>query len=879
MMLNKNNKDNNRIYQKGDIFKYLKPLKSAKNADFTHTSMGNPSSSYYIQAENNEEFLNLYSLAIKNNEVLHITEKHKLISPILLDFDFRFNITDNNLTRLYNKETINKIINIYSTELNKYIDTEEYNIYILEKSSPTIFKDNIGKDGLHIVIPDVVTKPAIQYILRNNCLKHLEPLFKDVGYTNSIEDIFDECVIEKNNWLMYGSSKPNKEPYKITKIFNYNSGDIKEVQKIPSIKDCISNLSIRNKIKPNNLKIEKENEIDNYNEILMEKERQKLTFKQILKTTKNTKKNQDVDIELIRKFVKILNPQRSENFDDWIRLGWCLRNIDHRLLEDWIEFSKNSSKYQEGECESRWGYMKEANLGQGTLRMWAQQDNSKLYLKILQEDLHSLMSKAKSGTHTDVAHVIYQMFKYEFVCSNIKKNVWWQFKDHRWRETDSGVGLRIKMSSEVYKQFLRLANDNFSKALQIEDDDEEIERLKKLGDKYSKIANSLKNQTQKGNYLKECSELFYHDKFEEKLDSKCTIIGFNNGVFDLETYEFRDGHPDDFLSFSTNIDYVKYDESSDVNYEIMDFINKILPKEEMKIYLLKLFSSFLSGHIKDEKFHIFTGTGANGKSKIIELFQSSFGDYCGQFNVSLLTQKRVKSNETNSELAQSKGKRFMVLQEPCENEKINTGFMKELTGGDTIVCRGLFKDPISFKPQAHMVLTCNHLPNIPSDDGGTWRRLRVIEYSSKFTDNPNPNNKNEFKIDTELSLKFEDWKESFMSILIHYYKKYIEEGIYEPEEVLACTKEYQKDNDTIKNFIHERIEKADGMFMSQTELYTDFKYWYKDSGEPMKNIPNKKNVVKYMNKDLGNVTVNNGQQGWNNYQLISVNMIDNDDVL
>lgn len=878
MMLNKINKDNNRIYQKGDIYKYLKPFKAARNADFTHTSMGNPCASYYIQAENNDEFLNLYAAAIKNNEVLHITEKHKLISPILLDFDFRFNINES-LERLYNYNNILEILNIYTTHLDNYVDCNNYNIYILEKSNPSVFKDSIGKDGIHIIIPEIVTKPSIQYIIREKCMKDMDKIFKDIGFTNTVDDIFDECVIEKNNWLMHGSSKPDKEPYKVTKIYNYNNNCITEVKNTYKKEDFVQLFSIRNKNRPNNLKIEKESEVEEYNEFLMEKEREKLTFKQILKSTRNTKKNKDVDIELIRKIVKILNPKRSENFDDWIRLGWCLRNIDHRLLDDWIEFSKNSPKYSDGECENKWNFMKDANLGQGTLRMWAQQDNSKAYLKILQEDLHTLMTKAKSGTHTDVAHVIYQMFKYEFVCSNIKKNVWWQFKDHRWRETDSGVGLRIKMSSEVYKQFLRLANDNFSRALQIEDDDDEVERLKKLGDKYSKIANSLKNQTQKGNYLKECSELFYHDKFEEKLDSKCTIIGFNNGVFDLETYEFRDGHPDDFLSFSTNIDYVKYDDESDVNTEIMNFIDKILPKEEMKTYLLKLFASFLSGHIKDEKFHIFTGTGANGKSKIIELFQSSFGDYCGQFNVSLLTQKRVKSNETNSELAQSKGKRFMVLQEPCENEKINTGFMKELTGGDTIVCRGLFKDPISFKPQSHMVLTCNHLPNIPSDDGGTWRRLRVIEYSSKFTDNPDPNNNKEFKIDTELSLKFEDWKESFMSILIHYYKKYLDEGIYEPEEVLACTKEYQKDNDTIKNFIHERIEESDGSFMSQTELYTDFKYWYKESGEPMKNIPNKKNVVKYMTKELNNPTVNNGQNGWLNYQLITVNMIDMDDVL
>ena len=31
---------------------------------------------------------------------------------------------------------------------------------------------------------------------------------------------------------------------------------------------------------------------------------------------------------------------------------------------------------------------------------------------------------------------------------------------------------------------------------------------------------------------------------------------------------------------------------------------------------------------------------------------------------------------------------------------------------------------------------------------------------------------------------------------------------------------------------------------------------------PMKNVPNKKNVVKYMTKELSNPTVNNGQNGY-----------------
>ena len=875
-MLNKN-------YKNGDFIKYLEKNNfiAGKKSDFTHTSMGVPFRSYYVDTERNDSFLDYYSSAIESNEILHFTEKHKFYSPILIDFDFRFNINNKNINRIYNLENIKKLLEIYTSVLNQYTCKKEYNIYLLEKTKPTITKDNLGKDGVHIIIPDIVTKPVVQYLIRDKCISLMDPIFKDIGFTNSTDDIFDERVIEKNNWLMYGSSKPDKEPYLVTQTFKFSNNTIKTIKNNKSIRDYISLFSIRNKDynEDENIKFEKRDEIKKYNDVLMDKEREKLTYKQIIKSTKNYKKNQDVNIELIKKFIKILNPERAEHFDTWIRLGWCLRNIDYRLLEDWEEFSKNSDKYQEGECEKKWDFMKEGNLGQGTLRMWAKKDNPEEYAKIIQSDLHSLMLKAKSATHTDVARVIYQMFRYEFVCSNIKKNIWWQFKDHRWQLTDSGVGLRKKMSSEVFKEFLRVANGYFSKSLETNDDDDEQERLKKLGDKYSKISSSLKNQTQKSNYLKECSELFYHDKFEEKLDSKCTLIGFKNGVFDLENYEFRNGHPEDYISFTTNNDYIKYDESSELILQINDFINKIYTKEHIRTYVLKLFSSFLNGNIKDEKFHIFTGSGANGKSKIIELYQSSFGDYCGQFNVSLLTQKRVKSNETNSELAQSKGKRFMVLQEPCEGEEINTGFMKELTGGDTIVCRGLFKDPISFKPQSHMILTCNHLPNIPSDDDGTWRRLRVVEHKSKFTDNPNPKIKNEFKIDKEISLKFEDWKESFMSLLIHYYKIYNKEGIYEPDEVTACTKEYQQDNDNLKSFFTDRVEENDDGFLTSNELYTDFKFWYKESGLPVKKVPNKKNVIKYFEKTLGPLSSINGHKGWQKYQLCTLKIDDNNDEL
>tara|TARA_B110000259_G_scaffold39965_1_gene45643 strand:- start:137 stop:2734 length:2598 start_codon:yes stop_codon:yes gene_type:complete len=851
---------------------YLKTFKTARSSDFTHTSLANPPGSYYIQAEDYDKFLDNYIKGLDSGQSFHLTEKHRMTSPILIDFDFRFKTQK---ARQYNSEHLRKLVNIYISVLKNYICLDKYNIYVLEKKNPFFDKEkNITKDGIHIIIPNVITKINLQLFIREKCLEKMKDIFKDeIQSENEVGDIFDEAVINKNNWMMYGSCKPDKESYKVTEVFQYDNGQIDLIKENKTLEEYVKLFSIRNKFKETQIKFEKNSEYNNFNETIMEEERNNLTNKKILKTSENFRTNENIDIEIIRKFVKNLNPNRSKFFDSWIKVGWCLRNIDHRLLGDWIEFSKHSNKYEEGECEKKWNFMKDGNLGIGTLRLWSKTDNPKNYEKILQDDLHSLLQKSYTGTHTDIAHVIYQMYKHDFVCTSIKKNTWYEFKKHRWVASDSGYVLKMKMSNEVWKQYMRKSSEYSKKASEEEDSDEQ-ERLQKRADKYSKIASSLKNTTQKSNYLKECSEFFYQEKFEDKLDSNCSLIGFENGVFDLETNEFREGQPDDYISFSTNTDYIKYDDTNPINKEIMIFLSQILPKEEMIEYFLKLFSSFLSGLITSEKFHIFTGTGANGKSKVIELFQSAFGDYCGQFNVTLLTQKRAKSNDTNSELAKSKGKRFMVLQEPSEDEKLNIGFMKELTGGDKIIARGLFQDPIEFKPQAHLVLTCNHLPSIPSDDGGTWRRIRVIEFTSTFTDIPDPENKNEFKIDTQLSLKFEDWKEHFMSILIFYYKKYIDEGIYEPSEVLTCTKEYQKDNDTLKLYIEERIEKEQDGFISFSELYNDFKYWYRDSGE-LKKPPTKQQLLKYMNKNL--IKNNKNRNGFPNFTLIGHNIIDADD--
>ena len=1163
------------MYAKGDFCGYLQSFKVEKGCEFTHTSIIKPSGAFYIPGEEEETFFDKYKTAMRNGEELYMTERHKSIGPIVIDLDFRFEKQDK-VVRVYTENHVKGIVKVYMEVISSYFEIPEegISIYVMEKPGPVVDK-GIVKDGIHIVIPDLVSIPTVQYMIRNDVLEKIESVLGDLQLRNALTDVIDEAVIHRNNWQMFGSKKPKCEAYKVTSVLKYKPS-IKELVSgdIEPEADLVELLSIRNKYDETHLKIDCKDKVEAF-ENKLKLQQKKMNDARLSKA--NNKKNVCDNIEFVGKVVDILSADRANKYDEWIRVGWCLRNIDYRLLDKWIDFSKKSSKFVDGECEKVWNLMRDDGLGLGTLYMWAKQDNKDAFEKIIENDLFSLISSSSSKTHHDIGKVIHFLYKYEFVCISIKHNFWYEFKNHRWFPCDSAHTLRSRLSTEVVKKYCA-ASAHFANKASTEDDADQRDRYTEKSKKLLEIANKLKDCPFKENILKECRDLFYVEKFEEKLDSRCHLIGFENGVYDLEVDEFREGRPEDYISFSTGINYVDYDETCDEMKGVKDFLSKVFTKEDIRDYVMKVLSSFMNGNIREERFHIWTGCGchakdamimmadgsmkkvqdiqvgeqlmgddskprnvlklyqgeddmveivpnkgesfivnknhilslkakdttqlyyrddieswcvsykvrdvsgdrvmltkfltfneksdairftenletdvnvikdgdvfdisvasymkmdtkdhqnmylykttlqfdsqdipidpytfgysmlkentglssvykinseenrlkvlagifdsigvynkitnthelqtknktlkddvtwlarslgfnctfhedvlsihgadinftksilgdllqtrfkvkelekgqyygfeldsnhrylmedftvthnSNGKSKIIELYESAFGEYCCKFPITLLTQKRAASNATTSELARAKGKRFGCLQEPSEDEKLNIGLMKELTGGDKIMARALFKEPIEFKPQFKMLLTCNHLPNVPSDDGGTWRRIRVVEFTSKFTDNPDPNNPNEFMIDTELSTRFDDWKEHFMALLIQYYKKYKVEGIFEPEDVMKCTREYQRNNDNCLEFLEQEVEKDDRSFLTANDLFTKFGFWLKDNAPHIK-LTTKKHFAAAVEKTLGKSVHSYKVQGWKGFRFKQDALIEADDPL
>ena len=148
------------------------------------------------------------------------------------------------------------------------------------------------------------------------------------------------------------------------------------------------------------------------------------------------------------------------------------------------------------------------------------------------------------------------------------------------------------------------------------------------------------------------------------------------------------------------------------------------------------------GSNENQIFNIYNGDGSNGKSKLVELMSEVLGDYKGTVPVSLVISKRATIGGVSPEIAQLKACRYAVMQEPSKGDKLNEGILKELTGGDPIQGRGLYQDTVTFIPQFSLAVCCNEMFEVKSADHGTWRRMGVVNFTSKFTDEPDPETPN-----------------------------------------------------------------------------------------------------------------------------------------
>jgi P4 family phage/plasmid primase-like protien len=424
-----------------------------------------------------------------------------------------------------------------------------------------------------------------------------------------------------------------------------------------------------------------------------------------------------------------------------------------------------------------------------------------------------------------------------------KLEVDFKYTSGEWYFFNGSIWKQDKESLEFRKTILKLSN-NFSRIQQFYEtrtagdtsNSNIIKNIKSLVNKLYKTG--FEDEIVKG------AKMYYNDeRFIQNLNSKKHLVPFSNGVYDLLENRFRKTNKEDYVNLTMSFDY---DVNVD-NKEVHSFINKILPNVSVRKYVLKKMSECLNGDIPNTNFMMFIGDGANGKSQLLNLMKLTMGELGEKVEVTLLTRKRNNANEANSEKIKLMHKRFAFLSEPEDGEKINIGLLKELTGSEEIVARGLYQEAVSFVMEAKLFLACNDLPEIKGEDTALWRRIRVIDFPSRFVDEPKDDN--EFKIDRTLPSRMREditWRQTFINMLLNYYYK---EDITEPYEVKVKTNEYRQDNDVSLQFVQAYIQKEEDGFVKWIDLKNAYIEWFLENVESS-HKPKTKEFKRYLENNL-----------------------------
>ena len=71
----------------------------------------------------------------------------------------------------------------------------------------------------------------------------------------------------------------------------------------------------------------------------------------------------------------------------------------------------------------------------GSLVYWAKTDNEKTFMAIKRIDIRKKLSNSKSPTHWDIANVLYEMYKEQYIYAD---KIWFHYKNHRWTQDSDG---------------------------------------------------------------------------------------------------------------------------------------------------------------------------------------------------------------------------------------------------------------------------------------------------------------------------------------------------------------------------------------------------------------------------------------------------------
>ena len=828
---------------------FLEKNEVGKDDSFTHTSLSSYTrfGKYNINCRN-DKFYKIYAeQVLEKGKKCYLSERHlEKYGKVCIDIDLRYNsseYTDRAYTMLLIKDLVQNYQEVFNEVTGDTLSDDELCVYVMEKDHPEVDETKgVLKDGIHLMMPFLSISYKAQKKVRLEVIERMREHSEFIICSNAIEQIIDECVIERNNWLMYGSRKnANAQSYRLKYIFD---GDMDECDLPPEDFMLVKLLSIQNRMREHPTALDKIEEETKKVEISKKKTREAMDLAEL---TRGLTKEEEIDRpkktgEYLRNLLGLLRSSRVEDYMDWLVVGAILYNEGEENLDLWKTWSKTSAKYNEQHCDKLWNttyanHPEDRRVRIGTLQMMAREDSPDKYFEVIskyerEDELYALIKKAMRNTHTEFAELCHYLLKQKYRYSREK---WYCFEANRWRQLESAIPLLKDITKEV-RGILINYETMINKEILRKGDVEDNDRLMEEKTRISKTIMHLKNHGYKTQVVNECKEFFYDEEFFRELDMNIYLLGFTNGVYDLREGIFRQTRPEDKVSYTTGYPYEKKINKA-IRREIFDLFEKSLPDENVREFMWTFLASTLIGTNKNELFVNMEGSGGNGKGVITTMHDNALGDYAGTLDNAYLTNVSSSQESHNSKMISVFKKRYVQVNEPPKGKYLNQDFIKELTGNDKMQIRKAHApDPeISDVPMFKLVMLCNKMPKIDdAQDGGFLRRYKGINFPNRFIDGE-PKKPNEFRADPNLKTKLKtnvEYRQQYMGILLDYVTKYVasDEKIVIPEEVERHSRHLVQQYDIYSEFVDMSLDVTGDKndVLTTKEMFDEFKDFFRE---------------------------------------------------
>lgn len=331
--------------------------------------------------------------------------------------------------------------------------------------------------------------------------------------------------------------------------------------------------------------------------------------------------------------------------------------------------------------------------------------------------------------------------------------------------------------------------------------EEDQDEQKSLRKELMAVGSWYKYLTTARNYAGIFKALSQHDEISLENDDKFilnkNILPLKNGkVLDIEYPGFiRDATESDMLTFTTNFEYNPDNKCplwlNQLNWTFAKSSQSDVDSEETKEFIRQIFIQILFGFEKSS-FIIFWGeTGRNGKGTlkdvINELLTKNLATVCPS---AYLTGR----NSDDKMSGKFSGKRFVSSDELEKTDKINSGIIKEFTGGGWINVRKNYKDGKDEQVSALFMLLANLKPVIDGNDSALRKRTSIIPFDNQFP---------EGEEDPTLKSKLVKENSGILNWLIEGMPLFIKNNykIIPPPSIKAYTNNYFAENNKVFEFI------------------------------------------------------------------------------